>query len=155
MNRTPGTVRALIADLAAKITARPLDAGLAAWLNREHGVGSPTYALIKAHCVAGAAEGWLCNREAGGVRYGRIFKPALDLENFSVDVVDMKDVAGPHHVHPMGEIDLVMPVEGEALFDGRGAGWVVYPPMSAHDPTVSRGRAYVLYLLPEGRIQFT
>lgn len=154
MIRTPDTMRALIAALAAKIAARPLDADLAAWLNREHGVGSPTYALLKAHCVAGADEGWLCNRETGGVRYGRIFKPAPDLGNFSVDVVDMKDVAGPHHVHPKGEIDLVMPVEGEATFDGRGAGWVVYPPMSAHEPTVSQGRAYVLYLLPEGKIEF-
>ena len=154
MNRTPDTMRALIADLAAKIAARPLDGGLAQWLNREHGVGSATYAMLKAHCVAGAAEGWLCNREAGGVRYGRILKPSPDLENFSVDVVDMKDVAGPRHVHPMGEIDLVMPVEGEALFDGRGAGWVVYPPMSAHEPTVSEGRAFVLYLLPEGKIEF-
>ena len=147
-------MRAAIADLAARIADRPVDAALATWLNREHGVGSTTYALLKAHCVTGAAEGWLCNREAGAVRYGRIFKPATDLQNFSVDVVDMKDVAAPRHVHPKGEIDLVMPVEGEALFDGRGAGWVVYPPGSAHAPAVSGGRAFVLYLLPEGKIEF-
>jgi Domain of unknown function (DUF4863) len=155
MMRTPDTMRAAISDLAVKIAGRPLDANLEAWLNREHGVGSTAYAMLKAHCLAGAAEGWLCSREASGIRYGRIFKPASDLADFSVDVVDMKDVAGPRHVHPNGEIDLVMPIEGEALFDGRGAGWVVYPPMSAHEPTVSRGRAYVLYLLPEGKIQFT
>ena len=154
MIRTPDTMRAAIADLAARIADRPVDAALDLWLNREQGVGSTTYALLKAHCVEGAAEGWLCNREAGGVRCGRIFKPAPDLKNFSVDVVDMKDVVGPHHVHPNGEIDLVMPVEGEALFDGRGAGWVVYPPGSAHAPTVSGGRAFVLYLLPEGKIEF-
>jgi hypothetical protein len=40
-------------------------------------------------------------------------------------------------------------------FDGQAAGWKVYPPGSAHKPTVSGGRAYVLYLLPEGAIQFT
>jgi hypothetical protein len=154
MIRSPDTMRAAIADLAGRIADRPVDAALDLWLNREQGVGSTTYALLKAHCVEGAAEGWLCNREAGGVRYGRIFKPAPDLKSFSVDVVDMKDVAGPHHVHPNGEIDLVMPVEGEALFDGRGAGWVVYPPGSAHAPTVSGGRAFVLYLLPEGKIEF-
>jgi len=155
MIRTPDTMRAAIAGLAADLAGRPLDASLEAWLNRVHGVGSATYAMLKAHCVAGAAEGWLCNREAGGVRYGRIFKPAPDLADLSVDVVDMDAVAGPRHVHPNGEIDLVMPVEGDALFDGRAAGWVVYPPMSAHAPTVSRGRAFVLYLLPEGKIQFT
>jgi hypothetical protein len=67
----------------------------------------------------------------------------------------MCDIAGPHHVHPHGEIDLVMPQEGDALFDGRGAGWVVMPPGSAHRPTVSQGRAFVLYLLPQGAIEFS
>ncbi len=155
MTLTPDTMRAAIAAIAAEIAGRPLDADLDVFLNRAHGPGSGTFASLKAHCEAGAAEGWLCNREAGGLRYGRVFKPAPDLSGFSVDVVDMKDLAGPHHVHPNGEIDLVIPVEGEALFDGRGAGWVVYPAGSAHAPTVSQGRAYVLYLLPAGKIEFT
>jgi hypothetical protein len=64
-------------------------------------------------------------------------------------------LAGPHHAHPNGEIDLIMPIEGDALFDGRPAGWLVCPPGSAHQPTVSHGRALVLYLLPDGRIDFT
>ena len=42
-----------------------------------------------------------------------------------------------------------------ARFDGQGAGWVVYPADSAHVPTVSGGRALVLYLLPQGAIEFT
>ena len=119
------------------------------------GPGSATYAAIAAACQAGVAEGWLCNREGGGIRYGRVFKPAPELDGFSVDVVDMQDIAGPHHSHPNGEIDLLMPVEGDARFDGRPAGWVVYPAGSAHRPTVSQGRALVLYLLPQGAIQFT
>ena len=44
-----------------------------------------------------------------------------------------------------------MPLEGDATFDGRPAGWCVYPPGSAHRPTVAQGRALVLYLLPEGQ----
>jgi hypothetical protein len=67
----------------------------------------------------------------------------------------MNEIAGGHHRHPTGEIDLVMPLEGDARFDGRGAGWVVYEPGSAHTPTVSGGRALVLYLLPQGSIEFT
>jgi hypothetical protein len=67
----------------------------------------------------------------------------------------MNDIAGPHHIHPNGEIDLVMPIEEEVRFDGRPAGWVVYPPGSGHCPTVSGGRALVLYLLPQGAIEFT
>ncbi len=152
---TPEQFREQIAQITAQIAGRPLDATLDDWLNREHGPQSDTFRSIKASCEAGVAAGWLCNREGGGIRYGRIFKPAADLHGFSVDVVDMNDIAGPHHVHPQGEIDLVMPIEGDARFDGRPAGWLVMPPGSAHRPTVSQGRALVLYLLPEGQIQFS
>mgnify|MGYP001806691570 CR=1 FL=1 len=123
----PDSFRQQIASLATRIAGRPLDAALDTWLNAE----------------------------CGGIRYGRIFKPADDLHGFSVDVVDMADIAGPHHLHPEGEIDLVMPLDDGARFDGRPAGWVVMPPGSAHRPTVSQGRALVLYLLPNGRIDFT
>lgn len=152
---TPQAFRQQVATLTAELANRPLDAALDAWLNAEHGVKSPSYAALMAACEAGVAEGWLCDRDGGGIRYGRIFKPAPDLHDFSVDVVDMKDLAGPHHAHPNGEIDLIMPIEGDATFDGRPAGWLVYPPGSAHRPTVANGRALVLYLLPEGRIDFT
>jgi hypothetical protein len=77
------------------------------------------------------------------------------LHGYSIDVVDMNEVAGPHHTHPNGEVDLIMPTEGDARFDGRGAGWLVYPAGSSHRPTVSGGRAFVLYLLPGGAIEFT
>ena len=152
---SPTEFREQVAQLTAQLSGRPLDAELDAWLNTQHGAASPTYAGLKSACQAGVAEGWLCNREGGGIRYGRIFKPAADLHGFSVDVVDMKNIAGPHHSHPNGEIDLIMPIEGDARFDGRPAGWLVCPPGSAHRPTVSEGRALVLYLLPDGRIEFT
>lgn len=152
---SPTEFRSRIAQLTAQLAGRPLDTTLDTWLNAEHGAGSPTYQQLKDACQAGVAEGWLCNREGGGIRYGRIFKPAEDLHGFSVDVVDMTDIAGPHHTHPNGEIDLVVPIDDTAEFDGRTAGWLVCPPGSAHRPTVSHGRALVLYLLPEGRIDFT
>ena len=56
---------------------------------------------------------------------------------------------------PLGEIDLILPMDGAATFDDRAAGWLVCPAGSAHRPTVAAGRALVLYLLPEGRIEFT
>jgi hypothetical protein len=152
---SPTEFRDLISRLTAQIEGRRLDAELDAWLNREHGVGSLTYGELKSACEVGVRDGWLCNREGGGIRYGRIFKPAPELHGFSVDVVDMCEIAGPHHRHPKGEIDLIMPVEGDALFDGRPAGWLVCPPESAHRPTVTQGRAWVLYLLPQGQIEFT
>lgn len=152
---TPGEFGEQIAQLTAQLAGRALDGALDDWLNTEHGVTSPTYRLLKAACQTGVAEGWLCEREGGGIRYGRIFKPSEARHGFSVDVVDMHNIAGPHHTHPQGEIDLIMPIEGDALFDGRPAGWLVCPPGSAHRPTVSQGRALVLYLLPQGQIEFT
>jgi Domain of unknown function (DUF4863) len=152
---TPAEFQSQLAEFTAQIAGRELNGDLDAWLNRAHGAGSATYRQLKASCEAGVAEGWLANREGGGIKYGRIFKPSDALNGFSVDVVDMKDIAGPHHTHPNGEIDLVMPMEGDAQFDGRPAGWCVYPAGSAHRPTVSQGRALVLYLLPQGAIEFT
>ena len=147
---------ALVATLTRDLAGRPLDGELDAWLNREHGPGTTTYACLKSACEQGVAEGWLCEREGGGIRYGRVFKAGEALNGFSVDVVDMQDIAGPHHTHPEGEIDLIMPMgESAATFDGRPAGWCVYPPGSAYRPTVADGRALVLYLLPQGRIEFT
>lgn len=145
----------LIEGLTGRIAGRPLDGELQQWLNSEYGSGTDGYRQLKQACVDGVAQGWLCEREGGGIRYGRVFKAEDALQRFSVDVVDMKDIAGPHHRHPNGEIDLIMPLEGEATFDGHAAGWRVYGPDSAHFPTVAQGRALVLYLLPEGKIEFT
>lgn len=144
-----------LAAVTAQIHTRALDSALDVWLNTHLGVDTPTYRELQQSCEEGVAQGWLCKYEGGGLRYGRIFKPSDDLHGFSVDVVDMENVAGPHHVHPQGEIDLIMPIEGQATFDGRTAGWLVCPPGSAHRPTVSQGRALVLYLLPKGEIEFT
>jgi Domain of unknown function (DUF4863) len=152
---TPAEFRSQMGQLTAQIAGRELNGDLDAWLNQTHGAGSATYQNLKAACEAGVAEGWLANREGGGIKYGRIFKPSDESHGFSVDVVDMKDVAGPHHTHPNGEIDLIMPIDGDAQFDNRPAGWCVYPAGSAHRPTVSHGRALVLYLLPQGAIEFT
>ena len=147
--------RAALSELAAELAGRPLDDTLDAWLNLHHGADSPTFTRLAEAIRTGVAEGWLCQREGGGIRYGRIFKAADDLAGCSVDVVDMSEIAGPHHRHPHGEIDLIVPVDAGATFDGRGAGWCVYGPGSAHRPTVAGGRACVLSLLPQGAIEFT
>ncbi len=144
-----------LAAVTAQIHDRSLDRALDDWLNANLGTDTPTYRELKQSCEEGVAQGWLCKYEGGGLRYGRIFKPSEDLYGFSVDVVDMENVAGPHHIHPQGEIDLIMPIEGDATFDGRPGGWLVCPPGSAHRPTVAQGRALVLYLLPKGEIEFT
>ncbi|MCD6073219.1 MAG: hypothetical protein K0Q70_102, partial [Rhodospirillales bacterium] len=131
---------------------RPLDQTLAADLNAQFPATGSAFRSIRAACDAGVAEGWMCEREQGGIKFGRVLK---NIDGFSVDVVEMSDVVGPHHRHPNGEIDMIMPIDAAAEFDGHGAGWVVYGPDSAHKPTVMGGKALVLYLLPDGAIEFT
>ena len=144
-----------IAEVTHRVGLSPLNADLEKWLNQQFGYSSDWFEEVKQLCLLGIEQGWLCNRTGGGIRYGRIFKPSDELSGFSVDVVEMVDIAGPYHVHPLGEIDLIMPLDESALFDDHTAGWMVAPAGSAHAPTVSQGKALVLYLLPEGQIQFT
>ncbi|MDQ8031783.1 DUF4863 domain-containing protein [Bordetella genomosp. 1] len=152
---TPEQFHALIREVTDRIGDAPLDAQLQHQLNRDIGPGSTLYSRLFEACKTGVAEGWMCKYEGGGIRYGRVIKPDPSLGGYSVDVVDMDDLAGPHHRHPNGEIDLIMPLTDAARFDGHGAGWLVYGPDSAHAPTVSDGHALVLYLLPAGAIEFT
>ena len=149
------TFQQLISRLTDEIQGIELGSALESHLNAQHGPGTELYEQLVDACQAGVREGWLCNREGGGIKYGRVLKASEATHNFSVDVVDMADIAGPHHLHPNGEIDLIMPLTADALFDGRPAGWCVYEAGSAHAPTVTRGRALVLYLLPQGAIQFS
>lgn len=145
----------LISQITDEIAQVPIDSALESHLNAKHGAGSYLYEHLFAACQQGVKDGWLCNREADGIRFGRVLKATDATHGFSVDVVDMRDIAGPHHVHPNGEIDLIMPLTANARFDGHPAGWCVYEPGSAHRPTVVEGRALVLYLLPQGAIEFT
>jgi len=144
-----------ITELTGTIAGRPLDAALAGFLNDNYGPGSEWFRDVRAACIEAVAEGWMCDREAGGIRYGRVTKPGASAGPFSVDVVSMSEIRGPYHVHPEGEIDMIMPLAGDARFDGQAEGWLVYEPGSAHHPTVTGGSALVLYLLPSGRIEFT
>jgi hypothetical protein len=145
----------LVATVTGRIKDSRLDAALEQQLNQTIAPGSAEYERIFSACRSAIDAGWMCAREAGGIKFGRVIKPGARSNGFSVDVVDMANVVGPHHSHPNGEIDLIMPLTADAKFDGRGAGWCVYPPGTAHCPTVTDGRALVLYLLPEGRIEFS
>ncbi len=145
----------LIKTVTDEIGSHPLDASLQAHLQQAFPYKGETCQSIFAACKSGIADGWMCKYEHGGLRYGRVIKPLESLSGYSVDVVDMHDIAGPEHCHPMGEIDLIMPLDSTAQFDGQACGWLVYGPDTVHSPTVTGGRALVLYLLPQGQIRFT
>ena len=152
---TPEEFTALIASITGRMEGRQVDAALNAELERLFPANGAIFGSVFEACQAAVAAGWMCSRESGGIRYGRVVKPSPATHGFSVDVVAMENIVGPHHMHPNGEIDMVMPLTGGAKFDGHGAGWVVYEPGSAHRPTVTEGKALVLYLLPQGAIEFS
>jgi hypothetical protein len=127
--------------------------GCAAELDRAFPLEGPLLQEVRALVEAGLRDGWLCPKEAGGVRFGRPLKPGEAAHGLSLDAVRM-DGAGPGHVHPRGEFDLCFALEGAPRFDGHPPGWVVYPPGSWHVPTVQGGAMAILYFLPGGEIRF-
>jgi hypothetical protein len=96
----------------------------------------------------------IADRGEPPVRWSRVAKSGPETASFSIDAVEMNG-PGPHHVHPAGEVNWCVPLEGDPRFEGTRAGWVVMPPGSGHVPAVSGGRMLIVYLLPEGRIEFT
>ena len=144
-----------VAMMTARIAGQPLDDSLLVFLNENFPPGGEAFDDLAELCRQGIEDGWLCDREQGGIKFGRIIKPGPDTNGFSVDVVEMDDIRGPYHGHPNGEIDRIIPVTTDAECEGKGQGWKVYEDDSAHYPPVSGGKAIVLYLLPDGAIDFS
>ena len=144
-----------VATITTRIHGRTIDDDLQIFLDSSFPPGGEAFDDLAELCRQGIDEGWLCNREHGGIRFGRIIEQGPETQGFSVDVVLMDAVRGPYHGHPNGEIDMIIPETTDAKFDGKGQGWMVYAPDSEHYPTVSDGRAIILYLLPGGEIDFT
>lgn len=142
-------------QIASAIAGRPLDGDLQRFLNDRFPVQGNVFKRLHSLCQQGEVEGWLMGQSAGGITFGRAIKPGQGAGNFSVDVVRMADIAGPHYIHTTGEIGAILPISGTPKFDQWTQGWYVYPPGSDHSPTVAGGDAYILYLLPEGKIEFT
>jgi Xaa-Pro aminopeptidase len=146
---------ALMKPVAEAIAGKPVDKALEDALNARFPADGAAFAAIEAACRDAIAAGWMCREGEGNRRFGRVIEPGPTTHDLSVDVVDMTDLRGGHHKHPNGEILMIMPQDDGAQFDRRGKGWLVYGPGTAHRPTVRGGRALVLYLLPEGKIEWT
>jgi len=145
----------LISTITGRIDGAQINPDLALLLTRDFPPDGGVFGELEQLCRTGVKDGWLCAREHGGIRFGRPIKPGPATRGYSVDVVEMANLAGPHHAHPNGEIDMVMPIDAGARFDDAPRGWKVYGPGSAHHPTVTGGKALILYLLPDGAIEFT
>lgn len=122
-------------------------------LERRFDPAGPDAVALNARLMVLLEAGKIAERGALPVKFGRVAKAADPTFGFSIDVVHMTG-PGPLHRHPNGEIDYCVALEGTPTFDGEAPGWVVFPPESRHVPTVAGGAMLIVYLLPEGAIEF-
>lgn len=137
-----------VLELLATVDASQAEA--AARLEAAFPVKGPAMAALRAMVREGVEARWLCEKESGAVRFGRLAKAA---QGFSVDVVHLGG-AGAAHTHPSGEFDLCFAVAGQPRFDGRPEGWTAYGAGTWHVPTVEGGAMDILYFLPGGAMRF-
>jgi hypothetical protein len=141
------------------------------WLNANHGVDSALYKDLARLITLGVKEGWAADIEVAGPCYrrSRVVAPSAETHFFSATAVllDSTDntqhnpegsFRADYHLHPYGEINLVVPLnEGAALAGPNGwcyGGWTVPGPGSHHFPEVKGGAVISLTFLPAGRIAF-
>jgi hypothetical protein len=148
---TPEAMRPLLDFVAGLDLADPAAAKAA--LDDAYPLDGEAVVSLRAAMEAGVADGSLCHMGEDPVRYSRVFKAAGESAGLSADAVLMS-APGPRHVHPNGEVDLCFALDGEPRFDGNPPGWTVYAPGSEHVPTVRGGTMLILYLLPQGAIEF-
>ena len=145
----------LLAPITEFVSGQNVDTALSGELSRRFPADSATFNAVESACHDAIAAGWMCAQGTDGRRFGRVIEPSAKTAGLSVDVVDLENIVGPHHRHPRGEICMVMPISEGAQFDGNDRGWCVFEPGSDHCPTVTGGKALVLYFLPAGEIEFT
>ena len=145
----------LLKPVTEFVSSQAVDSALAEKLNLRFPHDGKTFNAIEAACHEAILDGWMCVQGTAGRRFGRVIESSEETGRLSVDVVDLENIVGPHHRHPTGEVCMIMPVTRDARFDGKPRGWCVFEPGSDHRPTVTDGEALVLYMLPDGKIEFT
>lgn len=133
-------------DLSSPAKAR-------AELARRFDPNAPAAKALEKELMALLQAGKVAERGELPVKYGRVAKAGPATLEFSIDVVHMNG-AGPLHRHPNGEVNYCIALDGAPTFDGHPPGWVVFPPESRHVPTVAGGTMLIVYLLPQGAIEF-
>ncbi len=106
--------QALLKPVTDLVSSAAVDSALAEELNRRFPPGDETFDAIERACHEAIADGWMCaNCNEGGPRWGRVIEPCKETGNLSVDVVDLTDLVGGLHSHPVGEVCMVMPITSQ------------------------------------------
>jgi hypothetical protein len=146
-----------------EVKSRTTGGELETWLNGTYGPGSELYDDLARMIAEGVRAGWAANVEVDGRGYrrSRIAEPREVLSYFSITAVYMDSVEpyrGQYHLHPYGELNLVVPLDADAKLMGprgwSGPGWTAPAPGSHHYPEVKGGALIALFYLPAGRISY-
>lgn len=144
----------LLEEVICFIGKDELNQELEARLNDVFGHETVLYKEVFRLLLVGMQEGWACYDAIGSEDYRR---GPLGVANegphdFFLQSACLKNVKGDFHTHPLGEINLILPVDAQAKFCGAGAGWKVFAPQTSHYPTVTGGKCAFVFLLPKGEI---
>jgi hypothetical protein len=82
----------IIGTIAKSIAEMPVDERMADFLNKTYPAGGEVFASVEALCRDGEEGGWVCGREHGGIKFGRIVKQGGSCGKFSVDIVRMNNI---------------------------------------------------------------
>ncbi len=105
----------LLQPVTNEIAGKRVDDDLASELGRQFPPGCDVYEAMEEGCHQAISDGWTCSQGGEGQRFGGVIEPSVETNALSVDAIDLKNIVGPHHRHPRGEICMVMPVTAEAL----------------------------------------
>ncbi|KAL3478885.1 hypothetical protein BJX99DRAFT_256090 [Aspergillus californicus] len=152
-------------DFFAEVADLTPGQDLEKYLNTNYGPGTAIYedfcSLIRTGITS--AEGWVATDELDGPKYrrSRLVTPSEETRFFSITTVYMdskEEYRGQYHLHPYGEINCVVPIDGTAELRGmngwRGAGWTSPGAGTHHYPEVRGGALIALFFLPAGRISY-
>jgi Domain of unknown function (DUF4863) len=175
MNAKEQLIEKSIAFLA-QVKDKTPNADIERWLNEKYGPGSELYEELARLIKQGVEEGWAANIEISGPHYrrSRLLEPSERTHYFSLTAVYMDSRAGripasrkpdpddvfrgDYHLHPYGELNLVVPLDADAKLMGplgwRGAGWTAPAPGSHHYPEAKGGALIAYFFLPAGRISY-
>jgi 2-hydroxylaminobenzoate mutase len=145
-----------VGALIAFIGDQPLDEELEARLNDHYGPTTGRFLEIQRLIRVGIEEGWAGYTQVDGPDYcrGRLANASPETRDFVLESARLRDVRGQYHRHPLGEINMIQPVDPAGKFCGHGAGWKVFAPDTSHYPTVTGGTVTFLFLLPKGLIEY-
>lgn len=147
---------ALLDELIAAIGARELNADLEAMLNDQFGPHTEHFQACTKLLRTRIEENWACYKQIEGPDYrrGRLGVAPESPHDFVIESARLKNIKGHYHRHPLGEINMIQPLDPDGQFCGSGEGWKVFAPGTSHYPTVTGGACTFVFLLPKGEIEY-